>query len=128
MSVFFDPNDDPETVLESAACEPVWAVLKALRSHDEVLADELDDLRRDLRRQASGRLSLPGKLHLELPESVGEDFARAFATRIVEEPTSNWEASFRVLEKSATGTFLRNAKSFVAELEREKISERTQNG
>ena len=31
-------------------------------------------------------------------------------------------------EKSATGTFLRNAKSFVAELEREKIGERTQRG
>jgi site-specific DNA recombinase len=31
-------------------------------------------------------------------------------------------------EKSATGTFLRNAKSFVAELEREKIAERTQRG
>lgn len=31
-------------------------------------------------------------------------------------------------EKSATGTFLRNAKAFVAELEREKIRERTQRG
>ncbi len=31
-------------------------------------------------------------------------------------------------EKSATGTFLRNAKSFVAELEREKITERTGRG
>src|SRR5215213_9170526 len=31
-------------------------------------------------------------------------------------------------ERSATGTFLRNAKSFVAELEREKIAERTQRG
>ena len=31
-------------------------------------------------------------------------------------------------EKSATGTFLRNAKAFVAELEREKIAERTQRG
>jgi site-specific DNA recombinase len=31
-------------------------------------------------------------------------------------------------EKSATGTFLRNAKAFVAELEHEKITERTQRG
>jgi site-specific DNA recombinase len=31
-------------------------------------------------------------------------------------------------EKSATGTFLRGAKAFAAELEREKISERTQRG
>src|SRR5215213_7177011 len=31
-------------------------------------------------------------------------------------------------EKSATGTFLRNAKAFAAELEREKIAERTQRG
>jgi site-specific DNA recombinase len=31
-------------------------------------------------------------------------------------------------ERSATGTFLRNAKAFVAELEREKIAERTQRG
>src|SRR5215213_6716834 len=31
-------------------------------------------------------------------------------------------------ERSAVGTFLRNAKAFVAELEREKIAERTQRG
>ena len=31
-------------------------------------------------------------------------------------------------EKSATGTFLRGAKAFAAELEREKIGERTQRG
>src|SRR5215217_3417280 len=31
-------------------------------------------------------------------------------------------------ERSATGTFLRNAKAFVAELEKEKIAERTQRG
>ena len=31
-------------------------------------------------------------------------------------------------ERSATGTFLRNAKAFVAELEREKIRERTNRG
>jgi site-specific DNA recombinase len=31
-------------------------------------------------------------------------------------------------EKSATGTFLRGVKAFAAELEREKIAERTQRG
>jgi hypothetical protein len=99
VPVFVDPNEDPETALEASAFEPVWAVLKALRSHDEVLAEELDDLRRDLGRRANGRLHLPGKLRLDLPESVGEAFARAFETRIVEETTSSWEASFGVLER-----------------------------
>jgi superfamily II DNA or RNA helicase len=108
VPVFIDPDEDPETVLESSAFEPVWAVLKALRSHDEVLAEELDELRRGLGQRAAARIQLPGKLHLELPESVDEAFARAFETRIVEETTSSWEASFGVLERlvERTGTAL----------------------
>jgi site-specific DNA recombinase len=53
-------------------------------------------------------------------------------TAILIDRIENSRARLRLVsedfEQSATGTFLRNAKAFVAELEREKIVERTQRG
>ena len=78
--------------------KPVWDVIKALRSHDEVLGEELDELRRELGR--SGRLpQMPGKIHLDLPERVGVNFARAFGVRLVNETTSSWEYRCGSLEQ-----------------------------
>ena len=65
----------------------VWQVVKALRAHDEVLADELDELRRELGRRGTRR-ERPGKIVLDLPVGVGSTFARAFDTRVVERTTS----------------------------------------
>ncbi len=46
IPVFIDTDEDPEIVLDDSAFKPVWDVLKALRSHDEDLAEQLDELRR----------------------------------------------------------------------------------
>ena len=90
LPAFIRRGDDPEVdlpaELESSAFEPVWEVLKALRAHDEQLAEELDELRREMgyRRTSARR---PGKIKLLLPIGVGVDFARAFDTRLVEHTT-----------------------------------------
>ena len=75
-------------------------VLKALQAHDAELAETLDSLARDLGRGAGG-LKLSSKIHLDLPATVGADFAAAFAVRTVEATTRPWELWYGLLEAYA---------------------------
>jgi superfamily II DNA or RNA helicase len=98
IPVFVDTEQDPAIALGDSAFEPVWDVIKALRSHDDELGEELDELRRQLGR--SGQLPrVPGKIHLDLPARVGLEFADAFDVRLVDETTSSWEFWFGMLEE-----------------------------
>ncbi|SON61726.1 Putative DNA repair helicase RadD [Mycobacterium simulans] len=98
IPVFIDTERDPAVALDDSAFKPVWDVIKALRSHDEDLGDELDELRRQLGRtgQPAG---LPGKIHLDLPVRIGTAFAEAFDVRLVDETTSSWEFWFGMLQE-----------------------------
>jgi superfamily II DNA or RNA helicase len=98
IPVFISTDEDPEVALDSSAFKPVWDVIKALRSHDEDLGEELDELRRQLGRHG-GPPRLPGKIQLDLPEKVGDRFARAFDVRLVEQTTVSWEFWFGLLER-----------------------------
>ena len=97
IPVFIDTDEDPETALDDSAFKPVWDVIKALRSHDDELGEQLDELRRQLGPRG-GRVRLPDKIHLDLPAMVGADFARAFDVRLVEQTTASWEFWFGMLE------------------------------
>ncbi len=98
IPVFIDTDEDPTVALDDSAFKPVWDVIKALRSHDDQLGEELDELRRQLGRERQ-RPGLPGKIHLDLPMRVGIDFARAFDVRLVEQTTASWEFWFGMLEQ-----------------------------
>lgn len=97
IPVFVDVDENPDIALDRSSFKPVWDVIRALRSHDEHLGEELDELRRELGR--SGRLSrLPGKIHLDFPETVSADFIRAFDVRLVEQTSVTWESWFGLLQ------------------------------
>ncbi len=98
IPVFIGTDTDPEIALDDSAFKPVWDVIKALRSHDDELGEQLDELRRQLGRQV-GRPRLPDKIHFDLPARVGSDFARAFDVRLVERTTTSWEFWFGLLEQ-----------------------------
>ena len=66
IPVFVDESADADHALTNSAFEPVWQVLKALRAHDQKLADELDQLRLKLGDQSRGG----GKIWL--PDEDGE--------------------------------------------------------
>jgi hypothetical protein len=100
IPVFVDENADAEQTLTSSEFDRVWQVVQALRDHDEALADELDQSRRELGRRAS-HAKKPPKIILDLPAPVGTDFARAFDTRLVETTTRSWDFFHGLLERFA---------------------------
>jgi superfamily II DNA or RNA helicase len=90
IPVLVGEDVDPEVALTSSEFKRVWEVVKALRSHDEDLAEELDALRRGQGQRGSVG-ALPAKIVLDLPSNIGADFALAFDTKVVEVSTSGWE-------------------------------------
>lgn len=98
IPVFIDTDLDPAEALDSSDFKPVWDVVKALRAHDDDLAEYIDSLRRGLgRRRTSPKL--PEKIHLDVPAEVGVAFVDAFDTRLVEQTSASWEFWFGLLER-----------------------------
>ncbi|WP_349269278.1 hypothetical protein MPNTM1_04899 [Mycolicibacterium parafortuitum] len=98
IPVFVPTGADAEALLNDSAFKPVWDVIQALRAHDEELGERLDELRRELGRRG-GQPRLPAKIHLDLPTSVGVEFAAAFEVRIIEQTTASWEQWYGLLER-----------------------------
>lgn len=98
IPVFIDTDANPEAALDDSAFKPVWDVIKALRAHDDDLAEQIDTLRREMGRRG-GVPRLPEKIHLDVPVHVGEDFIRAFDTRLVEQTSPPWEYWFGLLQR-----------------------------
>jgi superfamily II DNA or RNA helicase len=89
IPVFVDESEDADHALSNSAFEPVWQVLKALRAHDQELANELDELRLKLGERSPGRgkIRLPDKIKVDVPTLVLADFEQSFYVRTVEETT-----------------------------------------
>ena len=96
LPVFIGEEEDAVEAVSGSAFASVWAVLKALRAHDDVLADELNGLRIAL--GTHGEIGRPSKILLDLPVSVSDDFVRAFDVRLVEETTQRWRAWYGLLQ------------------------------
>lgn len=103
IPVVIESGEDSETVLRSSSFATVWAVVNALRAHDDDLAEELDAARRQLGRTGAAPRHT-GRIVLDLPQSLTPDFARAFDTVLVEAAASTWEFWFGVLESFVVRT------------------------
>ena len=84
--------------LNSSRFFPIWAVLNALRAHDEVLAQQIDQLRFQMGRHGRTIDSMPNKIVVDIPIKVGIGFARALQTRIINRTSASWELWLGLLE------------------------------
>ena len=88
------------TALEASEFKPIWDVLEALKSHDDRLSDELDQLRIELgakRKRSVGTSDLT-KIVFDLPTSVNEEFAQSLRAHLVEQTTKSWMFWYGLLE------------------------------
>ena len=97
IPVFIEDHDDPDEVLNSSPFKKVWAVVNALRSHDEGLGEQLDQLRQALGKR--GTLGQADKITFDLPTTITQQFQEALDVKLIESSTSSWEFWFGLLEK-----------------------------
>src|SRR6476659_8312100 len=100
IPVFIEQTDNAETALEASEFKPIWDVLEALKSHDDRLSDELDQLRIELgakRKRSVGTGDLT-KIVFDLPTSVNEEFARSVRAYLVAQTTESWMFWYGLLE------------------------------
>jgi hypothetical protein len=96
IPVFIEDHEDPDEVLNSSPFKKVWAVVNALRSHDESLGEELDQLRQAIGKR--GTVGKSDKIVFDLPTTITRQFETALKTKIIESTTASWEFWFGLLE------------------------------
>jgi hypothetical protein len=99
LPVFIGDGDNPEQSLDEGNFKPIWDVLNALKSHDDVLADELDQMRVGMGKRGSSKVQGGfSKIEFDLPATVDKSFSEAIQTRLVESTTASWEFMFGLFE------------------------------
>jgi predicted helicase len=96
IPVFIGNDDAPDEVLDSSPFRKVWAVVNALRSHDEGLGEQLDQLRQSIGKR--GTVGRPDKITFDLPTSITQQFQEALDVKLIESSTASWEFWFGLLK------------------------------
>jgi superfamily II DNA or RNA helicase len=98
LPVFISSSDNPELALNKGNFKPIWDVLNALKSHDDVLADELDQMRVGMGKRGSSKVQGSfSKIEIYLPATVDKSFSDSIQTRLVESTTASWEYWYGLL-------------------------------
>ena len=97
IPVFVDSSQGAVDALEDSSFDTVWSVLRALREHDDTIAEKLDLLRVEIGKSDTTKIGLPDSLIIKLPRRVGKAFAQAFRVRLVEETSDSWHQWFGLL-------------------------------
>ena len=98
LPVFLAAGDDPDSIIDASNFKPVWDVLKALRAHDEVLADKLNQYRINMGLGVARNSNQIEKLIFDLPIRVSDSFADALTNRLVDATSNGWEVMFNILK------------------------------
>jgi len=95
IPVFIEDHQDPEEALTSSSFKKIWDIVNALRSHDDDLSEELDELRFEKGR--CGKRGKPDKIIFDLPVTITSQFEEAFETMLLEKTTASWELMYGLL-------------------------------
>ncbi|MEV0294773.1 Helicase associated domain protein [Nocardia sp. NPDC050710] len=101
VPIFLTEGENPATALDGSEFDTVWRVVRALRAHDERIADYLDQRRQNRLRRTDDRpvAEPPAEwLHVNsTPARVGDEFCESIMVRTVEATTSSWWESYGAL-------------------------------
>ncbi len=97
LPVFLQQGDDPEVIINKSNFKLVGDVLRALRAHDDELAEELDTYRFNLGKRTGFGSQTLRKVVVDLPQRFDESFESSLETRIVELTTASWEFWYGLL-------------------------------
>lgn len=90
-------EESPEAALEGTRWQTVWKIVRALRSHDERIADELDQqrVRAHHPRSGSGERETQDRGWVSVTgQRVDSAFADAVHLRLIQSTTSRWWESY----------------------------------
>ena len=98
IPVFVSVDENHEFAIDHSAFKTVYDAILALRAIDKRLAEEIDDIRRELgplplsRRGGTTKpVALPPRTKVDIP-GITEEFSRAFNTRLIELTSASWDA------------------------------------
>ena len=78
----------------------IFNILGALKEHDNILSDTIDELRIELgKKKLTTRGKLPGKIIINMPIDVPSNFEDKITTMIVENNTDNWLEKYGLLKE-----------------------------
>ncbi len=97
IPVFVETGDDKESAIENSEFNPVWSVVKALRSHDDSLAHRLDAFRTSMGSRKKYLRTIDDRIIFDFPNIIGTDFSKKLTTVLVESTTSMWEYWYGLL-------------------------------
>ncbi|QNI87586.1 DEAD/DEAH box helicase [Synechococcus sp. ROS8604] len=92
LPVYLGDTTNVEDEILQSRFKDIWSIILALKSQDDSMRDELDQLRVELGRRNAPTESVKGfsKIVFDLPSNISTSFADSLRTILVRETTDNW--------------------------------------
>ncbi len=76
IPVFIGNADDEELSLNKSKFRPIWEVINAFKAHDNILSDELDQIRTELGKNSDYMIKDFRKIFIDVPENINKNFTK----------------------------------------------------
>ena len=101
IPVYLGDTDNAEDEILQSRFKDIWSIILALKSQDDSMRNELDQLRIELGRRNTPTESVKGisKIVFDLPSRISTTFADSLTTTLVRETTDNWMEIYGLLNQ-----------------------------
>lgn len=101
IPIFININDNINLELEKSSYKKIWWVINALKSHDQSLIDELEDVRIKLgsKKISARSKKITSRITLDLPTEVNDKFFTSLKSIIVSNTSASWYFNYGQLKK-----------------------------